>query len=223
NSSWRWGRLIHDVSNQAAYLSRALHRTFRRYDSFAYWTISDIFNEFPFPRSSFVGGFGLVTIDGIPKPGYHAYSLLHRLGERELPVRRPDGDAQDARAGSLDLWAARSASGLQLLLSNYTQPGLEGAGLAPRSVDVRMTGLRPSVRYDSVEYRVDYDNANGRTAWEQMGSPETPTPRQLEALKRAAELRETGRRRLTTERDGTAQVRTDLPPASVVFYELTQV
>jgi xylan 1,4-beta-xylosidase len=222
NSSWRWGRLIHDISNQAAYLCRALHGTFRRYDSFAYWTISDIFNEFPFPRSSFVGGFGLITIDGIPKPGYHAYALLHRLGERELPVRRPDGDAEDAWAGCLDLWAARSANGRQLLLSNYTQPGLESADLAPRSVDAYLTGLRPGVRYDSVEYRVDRDNANGRSAWEQMGSPETPTPSQLEELKRAAELRATGRRRLTAEHDGTAQLRADLPPASVVFYEITE-
>lgn len=223
NSSWRWGRPIHDITNQAAYICRVIHRVHRQVDSFAFWTISDIFNEFPFPSASFVGGFGLITIDGLPKPGYHAYQLLHRLGEFELPAQREGDGAEDERLGSLDLWATRGPAGLQLLLSNYTQPGLEGKSPADRPATVRLVGLKPGVRFRAAKWCVDATNANGLAAWEAMGQPQYPTPDQLGALRDAAALRQAGSQEITAEADGGALLRVTLPPGSVVFFELNEV
>jgi len=218
NSSWRWGRPLHDLPNQAAYICRVIHAVHAQVASFAYWTISDIFNEFPFPAASFVGGFGLLTIDGLPKPGYHAYQLLHRLGDRELPVRRDADDA--ASATRLDLWATRRAGMLQLLLSNYVPPGLEGRPLPVQQVAVHLGGMGAGAALQAAEWRIDDTHANGLAAWEALGRPQAPTRAQLAELSAAAELRQSGSVPLSVSSGGGAVLRLSLPPGGVAFYEL---
>jgi xylan 1,4-beta-xylosidase len=220
NSSWRWGRPIHDSTNQAAYICRALHATHERVDSFAFWTISDIFNEFPYPRASFVGGFGLITIDGLPKPGYHAYALLHRLGDVELPAERKDGGQDDERLGSLDCWAARGGDGCQVLLSNYTQPALEGQALQARSVEVHLAGLPPGGQLRCTERRVGASHGNALAAWEALGRPDSPTPAQLRELRSAAAVNPSPRD-LVVDARGELTLPTTLEPSSIVLFELT--
>ncbi len=215
NSSWRWGRPIHDEPNQAAYICRVIHAVHAQVASFAFWTISDIFNEFPYPAASFVGGFGLITIDGLPKPGYHAYQLLHRLGDRELPAARQGAEAPDETC--LDLWATRRAGAVQLLLSNYVPPGMEGMPLSERSVSVRLSGFGAAT---ATEWRVDATHANGLAAWEAMGRPATPSRAQLAELAAAAALRPSGTVALAPDGAGGAELRVTLPPGGVAFYEL---
>jgi xylan 1,4-beta-xylosidase len=222
NSSWRWGRPIHDAPNQAAYICKAIHAIYREVDSFAFWTISDIFNEFPYPRATFVGGFGLLTVDGVPKPGYHAYQLLHRLGEHELPAERLDGGAGDERLGTLDLWATRRGAALQLLLANYTPPGLEGEQLPDRAVNLRLLGLAPGIALRATEYRVDATHANGLAAWQALGHPDSPTPQEIAALRQVADLQSPGTLTLEVDAGGEALLRSVLPPGSVAFYELAE-
>ena len=52
--------------------------------SLSYWVFTDIFEEEGPAPEAFHGGFGLQTIHGIPKPSYHAYSMLHQLGDTLL-------------------------------------------------------------------------------------------------------------------------------------------
>jgi xylan 1,4-beta-xylosidase len=108
NASWRPGNPIHDTTNQAAYVVRALHRVAPLVDSFAYWTVSDIFNEFPYPRAELHGGYGMQTLSGLPKPVFHAFALLHRLGDIELDVTRRGDDTATIGLIDLELHAART-------------------------------------------------------------------------------------------------------------------
>lgn len=220
NSSWRWGRPIHDVTNQAAYLCRAIHGIHERVDSFAFWTISDIFNEFPYPRAAFVGGFGLITIDGLAKPGYHAYTLLHRLGDTEIPAVREDSAGAGALAAQLDCWATRSEGAFQLLLSNYVPPGLGDALPASREVGVRLTGLEPNSHWQLTTCQIDADHANPLAAWEALGRPDVPTSAQMAGLRAAAELQPTDQRIIQADTRGTLSLTTTMLSASVAFYEL---
>jgi len=231
NSSWRWGRPIHDETNQAAYICRAIHHVHDEVDSIAFWTISDIFNEFPYPRSALVGGFGLLTIDGLPKSGYHAYQLLHRLGDTELPTTATPSERDEAAgAGQLDCWATRANDGYRVLLANYTPPGLadpaapfDPSALPTREVVVRLSGLRPAPggQFETVELRVDADHANVLGAWNRLGRPDTPSREQLAELRAAAELRPSRARKIQVDARGELTLRTTLPPGSIILFELT--
>lgn len=52
--------------------------------SLSYWVFTDIFEEEGPAPEAFHEGFGLQTIHGIPKPSYHAYCMLHQLGNTLL-------------------------------------------------------------------------------------------------------------------------------------------
>jgi xylan 1,4-beta-xylosidase len=216
NASWRPGNPIHDTTNQAAYVVRALHRVAPLVDSFAYWTVSDIFNEFPYPRAELHGGYGMQTLSGLPKPVFHAFALLHRLGDIELDVTRRGDDT--ATIGLIDAWATRSQSGAQFLLSNYTPPGQTGQSAPTRSIGLTLHGLP---RRSSVELlRIDADHANLLGAWQAIGSPPNPTPAQVADLASRCALQPSAAPPLQQAADSSATLTLDLPPGSVALLDL---
>lgn len=57
--------------------------------AFSYWTFSDIFEETGFNTVPFHDGYGLLSWQGIPKPAYRAFQLLHSLGKRTQALQVP--------------------------------------------------------------------------------------------------------------------------------------
>jgi len=231
SGSWRWGDPLHDASNLAAYICRVARHVHDRADStdsFAFWTVSDIFNEFPYPRAALVDGFGLLTIDGLPKPAYHAYALLHRLGDEELPVTAPPEEEGEGAAGRLDCWATASESGYHILLSAYVPPGASAQGAQAatpeREVLVRLHGLSAigaePARLRLTERCVDVAHANLAAAWMALGCPETLTREQVTALRTASDLHPEDRGLVTADETGALTVVARLAPAGVVLLEL---
>ncbi len=93
----------------AAFILSKLKRTEQLADSMAYWTFSDVFDESGPPPRPFHGGFGLLNLQGLPKPAFFAYRFLNQLGDEEL------------RCTDEDAWACRSEHGVQVLLWNFTK------------------------------------------------------------------------------------------------------
>ncbi len=46
--------------------------------------LTDFLDEWLVPGGVFHGGYGLFTINGIPKAGYQALRMLGRIGERKI-------------------------------------------------------------------------------------------------------------------------------------------
>ena len=51
-------------------------------DSMSYWTFSDVFEEQGVVKTPFYGGYGLVAVDGIPKPAFNAFKTTPQAGGR---------------------------------------------------------------------------------------------------------------------------------------------
>jgi xylan 1,4-beta-xylosidase len=131
-------------------------------EAYSYWTFSDIFDENYMPSRPFQGGFGLLSIEGVPKPAYRAFELLHRLGTDELPVA---GTHDTARA-----WSVRRDNTVTVLLTNHALPR---HSVTTELVHVSL-GSAPAPRMAYIE-RVDDDHANAKRAWCEMGEPEYPS------------------------------------------------
>lgn len=102
---------VHDHYFCAPYILNAIKKSEGFAEMLSYWVISDIFEEVAPPTAPFHGGFGLMTMHGVPKPVYHAYTFLAALGETELFC--PDESA----------YVCRSERGVQLLAWNLSLPG----------------------------------------------------------------------------------------------------
>jgi xylan 1,4-beta-xylosidase len=169
-------------------------------EAYSFWTFTDIFEESYFPSLPFHGGFGLLSLHGVPKPTYRAFELLHRLGEEQLPV---EGSHE-----TVDAWAARRGGGLMVLLTNHALPRQAITGQRVR-VELANT---PPPRSVTVE-RIDDDHANAKAAWLAMGQPEYLSGAQMERLQEASRLiRES---HLWAYEGRTARLDVELPPHGV--------
>jgi xylan 1,4-beta-xylosidase len=130
-----------------------------------------VFEEQGVVKTPFYGGFGLLAEDGIPKPAFNAFVLLHRLGEERLQL---DSD--------FALLTRRKDGTLVLAVWNYAPP--EQAGSA-KTVTLQMKNTHARRALIS---RVDGEHGDYHAAYERMGSPHYPTQSQIQELRSATNL-----------------------------------
>lgn len=178
----------HDFPQAATFVIRSVLHALGTVHALAYWTFTDVFEEQGAGDAAFHGGFGMISLQGVPKPTLHAYRFLHRLGDELL---RADDDGVVTR---------HSATGrITALLYNYP---VEFATAVPASWDTAETaeytlatgrdvdreiawdGATPGASF-TIE-RIDADHAHVFAAWQAMGSPASPTRTEMAALLTAA-------------------------------------
>jgi len=138
----------------------------------SFWTFSDIFEETGVFKKPFHGGFGLITADGIRKPSFNGFALLHRLGDERI-----------ANPASNVLVTRRSDGTLVLAMWNVADPGTRGE---PRSFHFEFRNLKQAGKV--LLTRLDAKHGNSLAAYDAMGKPRYPTQAQIKRLNQASEL-----------------------------------
>ena len=141
-------------------------------DILSYWTFSDVFEEQGVVKQPFYGGYGLIAEDGLPKPSYNVFKLLHRLGERRIAL-----DSQSA------LVTRRADGTIVMAIWNLFLPDQQGQ---PKDVTIVVKGLTSPHRV--LVSRLDAAHGSLLRLYDSMARPAYPTPKQLKELRRAAEL-----------------------------------
>jgi xylan 1,4-beta-xylosidase len=171
NASYFNEPAVTDSSYMGPWLANTIRQCDGLVDVMSYWTFSDVFEEQGVVKTPFYGGFGLIAEDGIPKPAFNAFRVLHSLGEQRVDVNSDSAIVTKKRDGSL-----------VIAVWNYAPP--ERAGPA-KSVTLRFTGGRYK---RAIVYAVDPSHGDVQAAYQKMGSPAYPTRMQIQQLKKAAEL-----------------------------------
>ncbi len=148
----------------------------------SYWVFTDIFEEAGPRFTPFHGGFGLMTIQGIKKPAYHAYAFLNQLGDTELV----NTDSAS--------WVCKNNKGdLQILLWDYshTLPDdlnnqqyyiLDLPAKSKGRVSLDMKGI-PAGTYHLDTYKIAYAINDPYTHYARMGRPAQLNRQQVDFLK----------------------------------------
>ena len=143
------------------------------------WCFSDIFEELhPFPEE-FHGGFGLLTQGGIKKPVYHGMRMLAEAGNERYVL-------PGALEGEISMAAFRSASETQVLLIRQNMKNLFDLPKEEARVSVALEQEPKRVWLQ----RIDGTHGNPLQLWEDMGSPQVPTPAQMEQLKKQSAVQD---------------------------------
>jgi xylan 1,4-beta-xylosidase len=195
----------HDEPFAAAYAARTMLETDPFVDGYSFWTFTDIFDENYFPSIPFHGGFGLLNLQGVPKPVYRAFQLLHRLGSERLPVA--------GTHETVDAWVVRKGGSVTVLLTNHAQPRHD---IGTHRVEVHLTDASAPLAAD-IE-RIDEDHANPRRRWREMGEPEYPSRAEIERLETASRLVKEPFEFAYSER--TIHLTVELPPHAVAAVTL---
>lgn len=183
SSSYTPADPIHDSYHEAAYILEKIKQVGNAANSMSYWVFTDIFEE-PGPRfTPFHGGFGLLTIQGIPKSAFYAYQFMNKLGKTELKNA-------DTRS-----WATKTDNGgIQLLLWNFTNTLPDSVNnqtyyvkdlpSKPKGkVKVNISHV-PAGTYTLEIYKVGYRVNDTYTEYVDMGKPKQLNKLQVEKLKK---------------------------------------
>ncbi|MGB9070658.1 MAG: hypothetical protein WCC21_18995 [Candidatus Acidiferrales bacterium] len=172
NASYKNEPDVTDAPFMAPWIADTIRQCDGLVDILSYWTFSDVFEEQGVVKQPFYGGYGLIAEDGLPKPAFNAFKVLHHLGTERLAndspsaivTRQPDGR-------------------LAIAVWNLYLP--EEAGV-PKTVRLvfKDTAAAQTVRVT----RVDSTHGSVLPAFRAMGSPSNPTQAQITQLRRASQL-----------------------------------
>jgi xylan 1,4-beta-xylosidase len=168
-------------------------------DTLAYWAFSDVFEEQGVVKQPFYGGYGLIAEDGLPKPSFNAFKLLHRLGDRRIDERSDSAIVTRRRDG-------------HLVIAIWNEFLPEEAGQA-KEITLDVKGYRG--RHRVLVSRLDSTHGSLMNAYTAMGKPVSPTTKQIDELRRAAEL--------PPPENGVldhGEIRLTLPPKGLALIEL---
>lgn len=170
-----WGRSwfpfdpLKETLIEPAFIGKLMTEVSQEADYFAFWCLSDIYNQAGFQSSEFQGNYGMLSLHGLRKPAWLAHQLLNRLGDRRVAVT-----GGDELHGALPTHTPQGTATLV-----YAYP----ATLAdpPATREVRITLPASATRATLV--RLGTAENNIFTAWRALGAPDYPTPEQLSALR----------------------------------------
>lgn len=172
NASYANHQEITDSIYMGPWLADTISKCDGKVNVMSYWSFSDVFEEQGVVKTPFYGGFGIVAEDGIPKPAYDVFGLLHELGSERLPA--PADQALVTR---------RSDGTLVIAAWNLVEPDANGA---EKSVTFELKGI--SCHAQATIRRVDSAHGDTLDAWKKMGSPKYPTQQQIDALRKASNI-----------------------------------
>ncbi len=206
---------MHDFLPPAAYIVKTNLECIGLTNSLAFWTFTDIFEEKGGGESIFHGGFGMINYQGLVKPSYHAYRMLHHLGDQQL------------LKNDYLMVTKKSGNGKVVALAyNYPNDYLDAVPSSikrfnkiedgeAKQLNLTLTDLKPGTMF-KIEI-LDKDHGNIYNYWEKMGKPEPPTREQIKVMKDFAESLKT--QLITVDKEGKLNINQQLSPWSLVLIE----
>jgi xylan 1,4-beta-xylosidase len=171
---------------------------------------------FEFEGQPYFEGFRDLATNGVDKPVLNVFRMFGFLGSERVKVTSSGGlkTEQIVELGvrerpDVNAIATRKDHEVEILVWHYHDDDLPAADAA---IDLVISGIPSGARRCLQEhFRVDSDHSNAFTAWKKMGSPQSPTPEQLEQLERAGQLGLLESPAWTTIDQGTARMQFALP------------
>lgn len=206
---------MHDLLPPAAYIIKTNLDCIGLANSLAFWTFTDIFEEKGGAASIFHGGFGMINFQGLVKPSYHAYRMLHHLGDQQLFKND-------------HLFVSKKSENGKVVALAYNYPK-EANNAVPsgfisyadldngtsKKLNLVLKGLKPETMF-KIEI-LDKDHGNIHSYWEKMNKPQPPTREQIVLMKEAAENLKTFT--VIANEQGEAIIQYELAPWNTMLIE----
>ena len=201
---------MHDRLPAAAYIVKSNLDCIGLTNSLALWTFTDIFEEKGGASSIFHGGFGMINFQGLVKPSYHAYRMLHQLGDEKL------------YKDDYVFVSKKSTNGnIVALAYNYPQEYVDAVPSGSnkretgtsKNLDFNLTGLKAGASF-KIEI-LDKDHGNIHNFWEAIGKPEPPTREEIKVMKAYANSMKT--EYVRADKNGVLVINHEITPWSLVL------
>lgn len=201
---------MHDRLPSAAYIVKSNLDCIGLTNSLSFWTFTDIFEEKGGAASIFHGGFGMINFQGLVKPSYHAYRMLHQLGDKKLYKDDYVFVSKKSSNGKIVALAYNYPEEYENAVPSGSNKREEGTS---KALDLSFTNLEPGAMF-KVEI-LDKDHGNIHNFWEAMGKPEPPTREQIKVMKDYANTMKTEFN--YADKEGKLVIKREISPWSLVL------
>lgn len=206
-----WGRSWYpcyperETAAEAGFICKTMAQVSQLADYFAYWCLSDIYDQVGYGREAFHGNYGMLSLQGLRKPSYHAHQLLAMLGQTSHPVSCPEAPEG---FGAL----ATSGDKHHVLIYAYHQ---STDPVSRRTVSVMLpAGIQPE---RLKLYAINSTENNILNQWREMGAPDYLSREQTAYLRSKNTLQASSHP--IEVRDGSAVFTFESPGAAVFVIE----
>lgn len=207
----------------SSYTAEQLARTYELADRAGVNIQGAVSWAFEFEDQPYFDGFRDLATNGVDKPVLNVFRMLGKMtGARIVSSStgaRSLDDVRDASVrGDADVNALASAdrTSCSVLVWNYHDDDLPGPSAAISLAIDGVANGRPTL----TEYRVDDRHSNAYTVWKTMGSPQTPSAAQRDALTVAGHLQTIAAPEHVTVTNHHASVTLTLPRQGVSLLRL---
>jgi xylan 1,4-beta-xylosidase len=201
---------MHDRLPAAAYIVKSNLDCIGLTNSLALWTFTDIFEEKGGASSIFHGGFGMINFQGLVKPSYHAYRMLHQLGDEKVYKDDYLFVSKDSKDGAITALGYNYPQEYVNAVPSGSNKREEGTS---KILDFTLTGLDPGAMFE-IEI-LDKDHGNIHNFWESMGKPEPPTREEIKVMKAYANTMKTEFAK--ADKNGNLTIKRSISPWSLVL------
>ena len=159
---------VHDEKYSAAFALKSVLDLNNKFKGYMFWCLSDIFEEQLQLNKPFIGGYGLLTVDGIPKPNFWAFKILSKLYPERLDVNfRSKNEVEYA--------VFKKDNSIQILVfAQNNDPRIDN------QFDVNITINKTAT--DVTVEAIDDTHCNPKAEWEKLGSPDYLLKEQVQKI-----------------------------------------
>jgi xylan 1,4-beta-xylosidase len=177
--------LMSDTCFKSCYIVKNVLESYDRLDSFGFWVLTDFFEENPIPTDLFHGGLGLLTYNGIKKPGYYAFYLLNKLGSELIDKGEGYFVTRERDEFRIMLYNYKHYSSLyakgetfdMTFTERYTPFGSDDK----KEFSLQFNGIDAN-KYEVTEYVVNRQNGSCFDKWVEMGARHLTLKEEIETL-----------------------------------------
>jgi xylan 1,4-beta-xylosidase len=209
-----------------AYTTAALKAMFELQDRHAVNLISMLSWSFEFEGKDYFEGFRSLATNGIDKPILNVFRMFGMMSGDRVKTESTGSVPLDTLVDTgvrqqpdIDAFATGGAGETAVLLWNYHDVN---KSTPTASVVVTIRGVPAGVQRVLLQhYRIDETHSNAYSAWQNMGSPQSPTAAQYSQLQAAGKLQLLGSPVWLDVKDGQVTIPTDLPHLGISLLHFT--
>jgi xylan 1,4-beta-xylosidase len=210
--SWHPSDEVRESQNEAAFIVKTMAECSQYADYFAYWCLSDIYDQLGYGAEAFHGNYGMMNLDGFKKPSYKAFQLLGKLGDRQVAIETNAGNVMQ------NAIASKSKNGYQFLFYAMEKDFKPGDKIKSTTVSVRLPEGVNAAKITM--YKIGEIDNNIPAAWRKLGKPSYLNKEQLKRLKELNSLQKNTQRPIIRQTSDGKFLSVECEMPGVLFVEI---
>jgi xylan 1,4-beta-xylosidase len=208
----------------SSYTAASFARKYLLADQYGVNFLGAVSWSFEFEDQPWFYGFRDLATNGVDKPVLNIFRMFGMMkgkrvavdANRMYPLQAIRDSGVRKEATDIGAVAAKDKKAATIMVWNYHDEDLAGKAETVQVTVDKLTAKKVTI----TQYVVDKYHSNSYEVWKQMGSPQMPTPEQIQQLEKAGQLQQLSRQENVAVQNGVLEMPVVLERQGVVLIKI---